>query len=239
MTDFGRVRRLAGRLLAEFAVIVVGILIALWADGRASDRRDRATELARISALALNVEQTGAALELEIARTVSGVDALRALVYVTTEELDEEEVLRSLVYGFLNIPGFSPELNVYDDLKNSGELGLLTDPELRQALSAMEAALDNITAVQQDVNVVQQLNLDPYLIRSVDLGPILGPYLEMNDLGGATEEGWDFVTGREFRNLVIFKLDLMVLAQEAMEDAARELRGVAALLAEHIGAAVE
>ncbi|MEL7372957.1 MAG: hypothetical protein AAGJ36_00710, partial [Pseudomonadota bacterium] len=46
------------RLIAELAIIVLGVLIALWADGWVADRQDRKKEAARIAALRDNVVAT-------------------------------------------------------------------------------------------------------------------------------------------------------------------------------------
>lgn len=46
MTQRSGNRSVAGRLLAEFVGIVLGVWIALWGEGWVADRTDRATETA-------------------------------------------------------------------------------------------------------------------------------------------------------------------------------------------------
>ena len=114
-------RELSARLIAEFAIVVLGVTIALWADSWGTARGDHAEETARLYALRDNVTQTLAIVRDERDRSTGAVDALRKLVNQNEFPLDE---LRDLLrYGLLYGPTFSPELNVYDDLKNSGELG--------------------------------------------------------------------------------------------------------------------
>jgi hypothetical protein len=102
---------------------------------------------------------------------------------------------------------FTPELNVYADLKNSGDLALLRSGELRQALARMDAVLEELALLQSDLVLVQQLNIDPFVIREFDLGSTVGSWVGLDDLTGEpTASDFDF---RVFRNLSLFKLDLV------------------------------
>ncbi len=222
-------RSLALRLAAELGVIVLGVWIALWADGWAADRNGRRTEAARLEALGENIQQTRTVLAEEYDATLGAAEALQALTAVDDETLsrDRAAVGRRFLLGFFHVPAFTPELNVYEDLRSSGELGLLTDPELRQALSAMDATFELLAAAQEDLATVQQLNVDPYLRERIDLRPCLGFYLELPDAGDPAEADLGFLTSREARNLALFKLDLMVQVAEAMTRADSASRRVA------------
>lgn len=68
-------------------------------------------------------------------------DILRKLTALREYDLPAAEMQSLLLSGLLYGPSYSPELNVYDDLKNSGELALLTNPDLRRALARMESRL--------------------------------------------------------------------------------------------------
>ena len=63
-----------------------------------------------------------------------------------------------LHYGLLYGSTFYPELNVYDDLKSSGELALLTNPELLRSLATMDSRLELMRIAQADLTAVQQLH---------------------------------------------------------------------------------
>jgi hypothetical protein len=229
-----RARKLVSRLAAELGVIVLGVWIALWADGWAAERNDREIETARLRALAENIDQTLAELHRQRADAEEAATALRQLVTLSASRLDPEEIRSALLSGFFFVPTFSPELNVYEDLKNSGELALLTDTALRQALSSMDATLEEIYMALHDMEAVQQLNYDPYLLSRIDLRPILGPYLHLPESSQASQLELDFVVETEFRNLALFKLDLTVQVQEALDRAGRDLSRVARLIAEQL-----
>lgn len=237
MTGPSRARRLAGRLFAEFVVIVLGVWIALWAEGWVAERNNRAVEAARLRALSENIHQTLEAVRSEQENAAGASQALRELISLSEVSNDHSGILGALSYGLLYVPAFTPELNVYDDLTSSGELALLTNPGLRQALSAMEATLRGVADAQFDISTVQQLNFDRYLLNSVDLRPILGPMLDLPDLAAAPPSDFEFIITTEFRNLALFKLDLIVQTRDALEGAEERLSLVARLIEEQLHAA--
>ena len=232
----GGTRRVAGRLLAEFVVIVLGVWIALWAEGWAADRRERAMETARLRALSENVSQSLEALRSERENAAGAADALRELIVLSEVASDPEGVRRAFMYGLLAVPAFTPELNVYEDLKSSGELALLTNQRLRQALSAMEASVVDVGSAQRDMETVQQLNFDRFLLARVDLRPILGPNLQLPDSDPALQSNFDFILTTEFKNLALFKLDLLVQIDGAMDVAGERLTLVGELIEEQLRA---
>ncbi|MDX1394214.1 MAG: hypothetical protein R3195_07480 [Gemmatimonadota bacterium] len=197
------------RLLAEFGVVVLGVTIALWADGRVAERRDRTIETARLRALQDNLTESLSALRSAREEAEGAIAALRLLVTRPRAEWDPGELQDAVLYGAFYGPLFSPEISVYEDLKNSGELALLTDPEVRRTLSSMESRLDRAMASQADLSIVQQLNLDTYLMDRTDLRPVMREWLGLEEALGHVAPDFGFVTEREFINRALFKLDLI------------------------------
>ena len=77
-------------------------------------------------------------------------------------------------------------------------------------------------AVMQVV-VVQQFNLDPFIIAELDLGLLLGPNLGLD----ATRQSWSQSPGIErVRNLAVFKLDLVSELSIRYDEAEAALRAV-------------
>lgn len=205
---------LALRLGSQLLVVAVGVLLALWADAWVSARAERSVEAARLGALLQNVDVT--LRELEGMRgEAEGVRlALESLLVGPNPDRlpDPDSVRRWLIQGFLGVAEFEPHLNVYQDLKSSGELALLEDPAVRESLSAMDAALEHLAEVRSDLATVQQLNFDPYLIRRVDLAAVLFPPSLQTDSPGPSStvgDDLDVLAEREFRNLAAFKMDLL------------------------------
>jgi len=223
-------RNLRGLLLrsgAELAVIVLGVLIALWADGWAAERADREIERNRVEALRDNV--TATRLRLDEARQEARA-ARGALIAIASWQEPARLGERSdlVLDGMLFGPTFTPEINVYDDLKSSGDLALLTNADLRQALARMDAIFERLALLQDDLTTVQQLNFDPFVIRELALGGILGPNLGLRDLPLDTPApAFDL---RVLRNLALFKLDLVSLLIARYDEATEALDAVEAAM---------
>jgi hypothetical protein len=230
-------KRLAARAMAELAVVVLGVSIALWADSRVSLHDRRAVESARLEALSVNVDDTLGDLRSYADETREVVAALRDVLTFRDRPGPRDTMLRTIRDGFLGVPDFQPQLGVYDDLKSSGELALLTNAQLRQSLSAMDARLRQIAASQADVVVVQQLNLDRYLVQRLNLELLLGGQDDAARVPGSASTA--FVSDREFRNLVLLKLDVIAGLSDAIANAEPELIAVKESIATQLSASVE
>ena len=68
------------RLGGELVVIVVGVLIALWADGWVAEQSARRVEATRVEALRANLTETIARLALARLEADEAGDALRAMI---------------------------------------------------------------------------------------------------------------------------------------------------------------
>lgn len=211
------------RLAAELAVIVLGVLLALWADGWVAERRDRAVERSRVEALRDNLEATRERLQDAREEAASAREALTLIAYWEdpAEAAERQDVISS---GLLFGPAFTPEMNVYDDLKSSGDLALLRNGGLRQALARMDATFEQLALIQADLTMVQQLNFDPFVVREFSLAGALGPILDLDGLPtDAVVPDFDM---RVLRNLALFKLDLVTQLLDLYEDAFDVMRQV-------------
>ena len=215
---------LAVRLLAELAIIVLGVLIALWADGWVSDRQDRKKEAARIAALRDNVVATRERLTAASEDTDQVAGALRDIVYWEGTEDFGPEKKQTLMAGYLFGPRFTPEMNVYDDLENSGELALLTSDSLRQSLARMSATLFTIGVSQQDLMTVQQMNFDRFIVDNVAIGYVPDSPFNLDNI--PVGEDPPLPEMRIIRNLALFKLDLIGQLRQEYESADAALGSV-------------
>ena len=227
-------RRLLCRLTAEFAVVVLGVTIALWADGWVAERSDRAAEAARLIALQENVNVS--LIELRKARddAAGAADALRELTSLEHRDRQNDNVEELLLYGLLYGATFYPGLNVYDDLKSSGELALLKNPELRRSLAIMDSRIELMRFSQADLATVQQLNLDSYMINNIDLRPVYGSVTGLHPIAGASEMDLGFTSDMEFRNIVLLKLDLVTQVEAAFQDMEDALMAVQQTIASQL-----
>jgi len=227
MTDW---RSIAGRLAAEFAIVVLGVTIALWADGWVADRADRAHELARLEALQINISSTLDALSADLRGTKGAIDALRKIAAPGRIEMSRENWQGTLRYGLLFGSEFVPEMNVYDDLKSSGELALLTNANLRQYLAKMDAEFREIELAQADLGSVQQSNIDTYLVDNLDLRAIYDQTLGLADDADHFEFDRDVVSSLPLRNRALLKLDILMWLEETLQASQMTLEEVAMII---------
>ncbi len=113
---------------------------------------------------------------------------------------------------------FHPEMSVYDDLKNSGELALLKSSEIRQSLSRMEAGLEQLKLTQADLTTVQQLNVDSYMVDHIDLFSFYGELTGLDAIETQADTDFGFIVDRNFRNRVLLKLDLVTQLELVLAD---------------------
>lgn len=197
---------LTGRLIAELGIIVLGVLIALWADEWVGERADREVEHNRIEALRDNLQATRVRLDDAVEEVRAAEKALTLAAYwqdPATLSQNQDVVLSGLLFG----PVFTPEINVYDDLKNSGDLGLLTNAKLRQALAHMDAVFEQLSLLQADLTMVQQLNVDSFVVQELGLAATMGQYLGLENLPADVPN--PDIDMQRVRNLSLFKLDLV------------------------------
>ena len=202
---------------AEVALIVVGVTLALWADAWVENRRDAAREAARLTALDADTKETLAAVSSAHRDVAAAATSLRQILVLRPPYKPRMESSNLLRHGLLFGLALHPEMSVYDDLKNSGELALLKNSDLRQALSSMEAGLEQVRMMQSDLTTVQQLNVDSFMVDHMDLMSFYGNLTGLDQADGQITD-FSFLADQKFRNRILLKLDLvtqleMVLAE--------------------------
>ncbi len=137
----GKLRRWG--TLQEAAIIVFSVLIALGADAWWGKRSDRDRELAYLTALTLEIDAIGSALQAAVA--TDSLHQLRASDYLAVLR---GQVVRPIPRDSLQMLSFPLNYSVFDPptstirtLARSGELSLIQSAELRTAVVAAEGHL--------------------------------------------------------------------------------------------------
>lgn len=159
---------LGRRLAAEFVVIVVGVLVALAVDAAREARAERMLEAGYLHQLAADLSATAVELEEAISvdgRALEGADrAIRGLNARTLPDPDSLTVWTSAATN--SSASFHPRMGTVTALVESGELRLLRDERLRQAV------LQYHSGVQSAVRILD--GVDPHMWRSIErLGGML------------------------------------------------------------------
>ncbi len=89
----------------------------------------------------------------------------------------------------------------------------------------MDLRIQRVRNAQEDLLTVQQLHIDSYMIRNLDLDQIDLLGLETTQVD-STAIDMSFVNQREFRNRILLKLDLITQFLEALDYALTSLETV-------------
>jgi len=135
-----------GRFVAEGLTIIVGILIALWADAWWEDRSERAAEQVILHQLSAEFADNALQLDSVLDWHQRGLDAARALLGVARGELRlESDSLGRLVWAVDQPWTFNPKQGALESLIGSGQLGIIRDDSLRFALASWPGVLADFT----------------------------------------------------------------------------------------------
>lgn len=215
-----------GQAAGEALLIMLGILLALAADTWWDERTERVQEREYLRALHGELEllrDQG----LGVARVVAGIEASSAeLLEISTRWPDPtvpRDSVAELLIGLGEEIDWAPRLSVYEDLLNTGSVRIIRSEEVRHGLTAVMGAVEWVSDRRDRHNQFFWDQLDPYLRGNLPIVAVFRDY----DLPPPPET-WspdDFVTSREFRNLVAVK-----------SMSAQDVRGAAADLTEIIDA---
>ncbi|MDT8340793.1 MAG: hypothetical protein RQ751_04705 [Longimicrobiales bacterium] len=123
------------RWLAEFVVIVVGVLVALGVDAAREAREERAREAAYLEQLHADLTTTADSLRAAIAvEETARAGGDRLLDALDGGELPPPDMLGTWLQSATNWSTFQPNMGTVTALVESGDFRLLRDPILRQAV---------------------------------------------------------------------------------------------------------
>jgi hypothetical protein len=135
------------RLLADFVVIVAGVLVALWVDQLRESRFNAALEIESIESLVLDLDADLAQFdetEAWMRRSETAAKTVLAL-YAGSPPTDNAADLAAAVEtaGWQAWPSITR--NTIDTLRSTGNLRLIRDPALRRAISSYYATIENVS----------------------------------------------------------------------------------------------
>jgi hypothetical protein len=138
MSEEARSSRRIGRVLGEFSVIVLGVLVALWVDAWWESAQERRTEAEMLEALAGELD----AAEETLLGYV-GLDSAivrNADILLGTPGLSDDFVAVLMNQLYYTIPR-QPALPTVEEATSTGRLRLFQNPELRLRITVFTAEL--------------------------------------------------------------------------------------------------
>jgi len=227
------------RAFAELAVIVAGVLIALWADGVVGGWADRDALRSHLGAVRDELENEVEALEGLIAGVSEELDALRRLGALRPSALPADSLMTELVIaGFTNVTTYEPGLGALADLEGSGLLPRVGQEEIRLAFAELRQTL-NAARADLDINVLgpQQRFFDPFILDEFPfIWHRLAAYGGLEIVGDADMEWSPLFTPRG-RGLTAMRYDFLASTIGRWREVQDAFREVIALIDLELGRA--
>jgi hypothetical protein len=195
------------QLSQEFAVVVIGVFVALAAESWWSEREDRRFEREIREDMVVEIESNTRILDADIALNEAARENIDSISDLADEALfliPDADLSGQFGSGFFASAGFDPELGSVQALVESGNLGAVADRELRLRLSRWEGLLEQCR--RKNFHALEfELSVSTLIVRA------------------GSDLRWSEIERRELRttmNNVLAYFDLRLGCQ-------KELRGVA------------
>jgi hypothetical protein len=159
-------------VVLDLMVVVLGIVIGLQASQWNQSRIDQREEIKYLAALGADLDDSHALLKESIDRYDQIREALIRLIEISDDparQVPGDNLEQLLWQGLWYLSFVEEHLNVYDDLKSSGRMNLIGDPELRLGLSELKSMFDRYEKTERDASQLQNLTIDGYLIDHSDI----------------------------------------------------------------------
>jgi len=191
---FARLKSRGGSLLLELLMLIVGINIALWFEGKFEDLQDARIEIQYLEGLRDDLRVDIASLDRRIetntaklARLQEIIPNLPSLASVQAEE-QAAALFEPSSYDF-----FQPSDFTYRSMQESGDFRLLSDPQIKEGILRLARQYRLIETLQQ--NFIQALD-DQYI-------PLM---MSSFDIAGMRISDPSLVQNQIFRNFFLYTL---------------------------------
>ena len=195
------------RMVAEFTAVLTGVLLALFADATWDARQDRLAERQYLASIHSEFIENGVSIDELLAfhrGTQAGLGRLLTVID-SPEAFVSSDSVNAWVLSLAAADAFQPVMATYDDLVNSGRLGLIRSDSLRAGLARFEREVERTTYQEQWLFEFSQNQAFPFLTTETVLRDIFA------SRGGAMSESrfdTDFqrlMSSPSFENLVVLR----------------------------------
>lgn len=164
----------ATRSLKEVVIIIVGILIALAVNDWWGNRLDRTEELKILASIREDVEATLKLIQDTRSRVEIDLQKLKKLSAGSAVYggLQDTENMAGLLHSLWDVPPLALQTSTHKELQTSGRLRLISNPKVRRLLAHFQQKYEFASQTYLDAFQHQQLKLDPYLLRNLQLSQI-------------------------------------------------------------------
>ena len=202
---------------AEIVVVVAGVLIALALNAWWSDRQRDADEAALRAEIRRDVGATREVIAEELDGHRDLAAQARAVLTAMAEAPpgpERDSVLARVGSVFL-LGGWLPVNDTYEEALSSGRLALLTDSDLRLALSRYRSAIDDIGGMYDYIGTQYYEELEPFMVANTVYSEVAYDQRRPDLVEAPFATDFDALAeSRELWNLLTLRLEWEVALQE-------------------------
>jgi len=160
--------------VGELVIVVAGVMIALSAEGWLTERLDRIDEIELLEAIKEDVRETIVRSDQNLERVNLRLESLRLLNRgsAAVAGLDDESLADVLEPALWENGALSVQMSAYEEIKSSGRLRLIDDPELRRALSRLDRILERVRARELEAFEHQIRVTAPYVMSNIQVAQL-------------------------------------------------------------------
>ena len=222
------------RLAGELAVIIVGVLIALSADSWIDIRQDRRTEAEHLRALSEEFDESLAGLDLAREYKLKQMAALQRLLSSSVRALEPDSLDAWIYDGVYVTRAYVPVLSALRALEDSGELGVIGDPEIRRGLALLGTRLEMVSTGYNEFLVYHQTVVDPFIATELPAIQLLGERNGLPSVSGDRPD-WSVLESDRARGILVFKLSLIGNYLRALEALDLQFETMQTLMSQRLG----
>ncbi len=175
LLEGGRISKYLLYAIGEILLVVIGILIALQINNRNEWRKDRINERFYLSQLAEEFTDNYERSEIGIAFHETQIsNANLVLTAINSDSsVDDLEALHFALIQIAHAWGGSFNENIWSELKNTGNIGLITNDSFRQAITEFHSSAQQM--------IINELEWSRYNLKYRDItGSVLPPEMRIS-----------------------------------------------------------
>lgn len=140
--------------IGEIALVMIGILLALQVNNWNEERKEGEQEKRVIASLHNEFRENLKELDIDIKRAENVYQHTDSMMDLLLDpgEITEDQ-FNSILTEILKSPTWNPSSYVLNDLKNSGQISRLSDPDLQLVLFEWERNYENMLEINASVRV--------------------------------------------------------------------------------------
>ena len=196
-------------VLVDFLVVVIGLFIGLQVDTWWEDRKEQALEqiyLAESLEDFISNEARLSEARTGLERIIEAMVLLQEQSTLDSPDLDAR-TLNDRFALIQSMPSFLAVKRAYSNLTGSGDLRMIENRDLKNALAQYYARVDEIQMVMQTHEAELVETFQPYIIKNLDYAAVAYHRVDDYQLPPPIDESLivELLTTREFRNVTTQK----------------------------------